>query len=437
MPKLSLLTNFFKLRENHTSIRTEITAGFTTFLTMAYIIFVNPAILAQAGMPYGDVFTATCLTAIAGCFLIGLLANYPIAIAPGLGLNAYFTYMIVLTFGYSWQTALGAVLIAGVFFFLLTIFKIRQWIINAIPQCIITATAAGIGLFIGMIALKNAGIITGNSSTLLTLGNLTSASALLALLGFFLIAALDHFRIAGSIIMVIIFISLIALLLGKTTYYGLVSLPPAIHKTFLAANVTQLFTSHGLMIIFTFVIVALFDSSGTLIGVLHDTNLIKHETGKKRLSRALTADSLATIIGSLLGTSTTATFIESAAGIKAGGRTGLTAITVSIFFIFALFLSPLAKLIPTFASTPALLFIACMMLKNMKDIHWDDLSEAIPSAITMMMIPYGFSIASGIGLGFISYTVIKIFCGKARELKPALILLTLIFAVYFLRQAFI
>ena len=245
------LDRFFKLTESNTNIRTELTAGFTTFLTMAYIIFVNPTILHLAGMPYGDVFTATCLTTIIGCVLIGLLANYPIAIAPGLGLNAYFAYMIVLTFGYTWQTALGAVLIAGIVFFLLTILGVRQWIINAIPQCIIIATAAGIGLFIGMIALKNAGIIIGNSSTLLSLGNLASVSALLALLGFFLIAALDHFRITGSIIMVILFIAIIALALGKTEYYGVVSMPPALHATFLAASVTQLFTSHGLMIIFT------------------------------------------------------------------------------------------------------------------------------------------------------------------------------------------
>lgn len=436
MKKLhSYLDRYFELKAHQTSVRTELTAGLTTFLMMSYIIFVNPTVLSAAGMSYGAVFTATCVTTIIGCLLLGLLANFPIAVAPGLGLNAYFAYMIVQTLGFSWQSALGAVLVAGIVFFLLTVFRVRQWIISAIPHCIITATAAGIGLFIGMIALQKAGIISGNKETLVQLGDIASVPALIALLGFFLTAALDHFKIPGSIIIVILAISLLALSMGLTHWQGLVSLPPSLSPTFLAASTHQLYSAHGLIIIFTFVMVALFDSSGTMIGVLHDTKLIDSPNGKKRLSRALMADSLATTAGALLGTSTTSTYLESAAGVRAGGRTGLTAVVVGLLFVIALFLAPLARLIPGFAATPALLFIACMMLKNMKDIHWDDLSEAIPSAITMIMIPFSFSIANGIGLGFISYVFIKIFCGKARELRPALIILAAVFAFYFIKSS--
>ncbi len=303
--------------------------------------------------------------------------------------------------------------------------------IKAAP--IITATAAGIGLFIGMIALHKAGIIAGNKDTLLQLGNIASLPALLALLGFFLTAMLDHFKIPGSIVIVIILLTLLALGFGLTHYQGIVSTPPSLSTTLFAANTHSLWSAQGIVIIFTFVMVALFDSSGTLIGVLHDTKLIQHTKGKKQLSRALLADSFACIAGALLGTSTTTTYIESSAGVKAGGRTGLTAITIGLLFILALFLAPLAKLVPDFAATPALLFISCMMLKNMKDIHWDDLSEAIPSAITMIMIPFSFSIADGIGLGFISYVVIKLLCGRLKELRFTLIVLAAAFAFYFLQ----
>jgi AGZA family xanthine/uracil permease-like MFS transporter len=429
------LDRFFQLRAHGTSIRTEIIAGATTFLTMSYVIFVIPNILSKSGMPAGDIFTATCLAAIVGCVLVGLLANLPIAIAPGLGLNAYFAYMIVLTLGYTWQAALGFVLIAGILFLLLSIFRVRQWLVNAIPKSLIIATAAGLGLFIGMIALKDAGIVISNKSTLLALGNLGTFSAVLALIGFYLIAMLDHYKIPGSIIIVIAFISLVALAFGKTHFHGIVAAPPSLHATFAAATFHNIFNAHGLIIIFTFVMVALFDSSGSLIGILHSTKLLEHEQGKKRLSRALAADSIATIAAALFGTSTTATFIESSSGVRAGGRTGLTALVTGGCFVFALFLSPLAKLIPGFASTPALLFIACMMLKDMKNIEWDDLSEAIPSAITMIMIPFSFSIANGIGLGFISYAVIKLFCGRAKELKPALLIIAAVFVLYFARHS--
>ena len=418
---------------NHqANLRTEITAGITTFLTMSYVLLVVPSMLTKTGMPHDAVFTATCLTTIIGCLLIGLLANYPIAIAPGLGLVGYFSYVVVLQMHFSWQTALGAVFIAGIVFFLLTVLHIRRWIIEAIPKSLSIGTAAGIGLFIGIIALKNAHIIVGNPASLLQLGHLSSAPALLALLGFILVVILEYYRFPAAIISVILLLSIIAILLGKAHFHGIFALPPLPKETFFALNFHDLLNIHGLIVIFTFLIVAFFDSTGTLIGVLHHTSLLQRQDAKKHLSCALTADSLATIVAGLLGTTTTATYVESTAGIRAGGRTGLTAVTVGILFIFALFLSPLTKMIPDFASSPALLYIACMMLKTMKDIPRKDITEFIPAAITMIMIPLSFSISNGIGLGFISYVFIKLCCGKARQIKPMLYILAIVFIIYFI-----
>jgi len=431
----NLLEKIFNLSFYQTSPRVEIVAGFTTFLTLAYIIFINPEILGLSGVPESSAFTATCLASMLGCFLVAFLANYPIAIAPGMALNVYFTYIIVLTLGFTWHQALSAVLIAGIIFLLLTIFRIRQLIIHAIPRCINIATAAGIGLLIGIIALKNAGIIVSNQHTLVQLGNIASAPVLLCFCGFFLIAILDHYRVPGAILISIICISIIALILHKTSYYGVFDLPPSVAPSFFAFDFHHLFTKEGIAIIFTFVIVALFDSSGTLIGVLHDIKPMNTPAEKKRLGRALMSDSIATVAGSILGTSSTSTFIESAAGVRAGGRTGLTALTIGILFLFSLFLSPLAKMIPTFATAPALLFISCMMLKHMSHIEWLDLSEAIPSALTMMMIPFTFSIANGIGLGFISYVIIKFATGKWKELNLPLLILAALFVVYFFADA--
>lgn len=429
---IQFIEDFFKLKTYHTTIRTEIIAGITTFLTMVYVIFVNPQILHQAGMPYHAVFLATCLTTVVGCLCAGLIANFPSSIAPSMGLNAYFTYVIVLKMGLPWQTALGAVFISGVIFFVLTVFRIRRWIINAIPTSLGIATTAGIGLFIGLIALKNAGIITGDSHTLVQLGNVHTASFVLCFLGFFLIVAFDHYKVTGAIVISILIVSLIALLLGKTHYHGILSLPPSVAPTAFKFSFTDLFNKDGIIVIFTFLLVALFDSSGTLIGLVHEAKLPMNDPDtKQRVAQALMADSLGTLAGSVLGTSTTANYIESTAGIRAGGRTGLTAVVIAILFGFAIFLSPLASMIPVFATAPALLFIASMMLKHMKHIDWDDLSEAIPAAITIIMIPFSFSIANGIGLGFISYLVIKVMTGKISQIKPGVALISAIFFLYF------
>lgn len=427
----SILEKWFSLSLYKTTPRIEITAGLTTFLTMAYIIFINPVILSYAGLPESSAFTATCCSAIIGCALLAFLANYPIAIAPGMGLNVYFTYVTVLTLGFTWQQGLACVLIAGIIFFFMTVTRVRQGILNAIPHSISMATAAGIGLFIGVIALKNAGIIVANKNTLMQLGSIASAPVLLCFLGFFLIAILDHYRIPGAILISIISISIIALLFKQTTYYGILDIPPSVGPSFFAFQFHGLFTKPGIAIIFTFVIVALFDSSGTLIGLLHDIKPMFTPEEKKRIGHALMADSVATIGGAMMGTSTTSPFIESAAGVRAGGRTGLTALTVAILFILALFFSPLAKMIPPFATAPAMLFISCMMLKHMAHLDWQDLSESIPAAITMMMIPFTFSIADGIGLGFISYTIIKALTGKWKSLNPTLLILSILFVIYF------
>ena len=427
------LAKRFELALYKTTVRNELIAGASTFFTMVYIIFVNPMILAKSGMPATAVFTATCLVVIVACLLVGLLANYPIAIAPSMGLNMYFSYVVVLTFGYSWQTALGAVFISGVLFFLLTLSGIRRLMIEAMPPCISTATAVGIGLFIGMIALQNAGIIVGDPRTLLKLGPLLNVPVLLTLVGFFMIVMFEYYQITGAVVISIFAISMIALVLGYTHFYGVVALPPSLSPTFLHLAIPSLFNKHSIMIIFTFVLVAFFDGVGTLMGVLRHVEPLRpdRQACKRRLKRTLISDSVATILAGLLGTSNTTVYIESAAGIRVGGRTGLTAITVAILFIIALFFSPLVKMMPSFASTPALLFIACMMLKHMGDIQWHDLTQAIPAAVTMIMIPFSFSIADGIGLGIISYVIIQLLCGKIKTVKPMLIVLALLFMVYF------
>ena len=426
------LMRYFQVTENNSTFRTECVAGITTFLTMAYIILVNPAILASTGMNLGAAFIATCLSAALGSFLTGVMANYPIAVAPGMALNVYFAYVIVGGLGYSWESCLGAVFISGVLFFLLTVTGVRQWVIRAIPESLTTGICAGIGLFIALIALKTSGIVISQEKTLLTLGHIDSQQGLLFLTGFCLIVALDYLRIPGAMLIGILFVTLVGILLGINHFHGIVSDMPSLSSTWMKLDIGGMWHGQGLMIIFTFFLVALFDSAGTLVGVLSQTPLIDDPARHRRVSRALVADSIATIGGSLLGTSTTSPYIESAAGVRAGGRTGLTAVVVALLFLGALFFSPLAATIPDYATGPALLFVASLMVKNLVRIPWEDFTEAVPGVITFVMIPFTFSIADGIGLGFISYTLIKLFCGKWEALKPTLILLTLLFVGYFI-----
>ena len=415
VPNLSsgVIERLFKPSENHTTFRTEVLAGITTFLTMCYIIIVNPLILAETGMDHGAVFVATCLAAAIGCLVMGMIANYPIALAPGMGLNAYFTYSVCLGMGVPWQTALAAVFVSGLVFLAISFLKIREAIVNAIPMSLKFAIGGGIGLFLALIALKNAGIIVDNSATLVGLGNIKQPTVLLALLGFLFIVVLHHFKIRGAIIISILVITVIATVLGLNEFKGVVGHIPSITPTFMQMDFEGLFTASMVGVIFVFFIVDLFDSTGTLVGVAHRAGLL--QDGKlPRLKKALFADSTAIVAGAALGTSSTTPFIESASGVAAGGRTGLTAVVVALLFLSCLFLAPLAQSVPSFATAPALLFIGVLMIQGITHIDWDDITEAVPAFLTIVFMPFTYSIADGIAMGFISYALVKLFTGKAK-----------------------
>lgn len=421
-----MINRLFKLKENHTNIRTEVIAGFSAFLAMSYIIFVNPTILALTGMDKGAVFVATCLTAAFGSMLMGLLANYPIALAPGMALNTYFTYGVVLGGGYSWQVALGAVFISGLIFLTLSILPIREYIVNSIPKSLKIAIVAGIGLFLGIIGLKNAGVISGNPATL-TLLNFHEPTSLLALLGFFLIIFLERIHMIGSIIISVLTITLIGVWLGVIQFAGIFSLPPSVLPTFMQMDIPGALNLGLITIVFAFLFVDLFDNTGTLIAIAHRVGFMNEKGKLPRIGKVLLADSTAAIASAVVGTSTTTSYLESAVGVKAGGRTGLMAVVVGLFFLAALFLSPLAQSIPPYATAPAIIYIACLMTRAFTEIDWKDATEYAPALMTAIAMPVTFSIAEGISLGFISYTVIKLITGRFRELNAAIVILSLIF----------
>jgi AGZA family xanthine/uracil permease-like MFS transporter len=390
--------------------------------------------LSATGMDSGAVFVATCLAAAIGCFIMGLYANYPVALAPGMGLNAFFSYVVVLHMGYSWQVALGAVFLSGVCFTLLSLFKIREWIINSIPLPMRKGIAAGIGLFLALIALKNAGIVVANPATFVSLGDLTALPAALACLGFIAIIALAHFRVKGGVMIAILGVTVIGLIMGDIQYGGIVSMPPSIAPTFLQMDIAGAFNVGMISIIFAFLFVDLFDTSGTLIAVADKAKLLDKDGNLPRLNRALLADSGASITGAMLGTSTTTSYIESIAGVAEGGRTGLTAVVVGILFLFALFFAPLAGMVPAYATAGALLYVAVLMVGGLKSINWDDITEAAPVVIVAIMMPLTFSIANGIAVGFVTYAAIKVASGKAKELSASVWFLSILFLaklVYF------
>ncbi|MBA6418177.1 NCS2 family permease [Pseudomonas sp. 5Ae-yellow] len=424
-----MLEKLFKLSEHGTNVRTELLAGLTTFLTMAYIIFVNPAMMADAGIDPGAAFVATCLAAAIGSLVMGLWANYPIALAPGMGLNAFFSYTVVGSMGYSWEVALGAVFLSGLMFFLLSIFRIREWIINSIPMALRSAIAAGIGLFLALIALKNAGIVIDHPETLVAMGDLTQPDALLAAGGFAVIVALAYRKVTGAVMIGILLVTAISLLTGLSQADGVVSAPPSLTPTFMQLDIKGALEVGMLSIIFAFLFVDLFDTSGTLIGVAQRANLVDKDGKMPRLGRALMADSTATMAGAALGTSTTTSYIESAAGTAAGGRTGLTACVVALLFLLSLFFSPLAGAVPAFATAPALLFVAVLMTGGLVQVDWDDLTEAAPVVITAIMMPLTFSIANGIAAGFIVWTAIKLLSGRWRDLNLSLYILAGLFII--------
>lgn len=424
-----MLEKLFQLKAHNTTLRTEILAGLTTFLTMAYILFVNPAILGETGMDKGAVFVATCLAAAIGSAVMGLIANYPIALAPGMGLNAFFTYTVVLGMGHTWQVALGAVFLSACMFFLLSIFRIREWIINSIPLELRSAIAAGIGLFLALIALQSAGIVVDNPATLVGMGDLSKPQALLAILGFFLIVGLEARRVTGAVLIGILVVTVISILLGVSEFGGVVSMPPSLAPTFLQLDILGALDVGLISVIFAFLFVDLFDNSGTLIAVAKKAGLMRKDGYLPKMGRALIADSTAALGGSLLGTSTTTSYIESAAGVSAGGRTGLTAIVVSLLFLGALFFAPLAGSIPAYATAPALFFVAVLMASGLGEIEWSDLTVAAPVLITALAMPLTYSIATGIAFGFIAWTGVKLLAGRWRELSPAMWVLSILFVI--------
>jgi AGZA family xanthine/uracil permease-like MFS transporter len=426
-----MLDRYFRLKEHGTTVRTELLAGLTTFLTMAYIIFVNPLILSDAGMDHGAVFVATCLAAALGTAIMGLYANYPIALAPGMGLNAYFTYTVVLTMDYPWQAALGAVFVSGVLFLILSILPVREAIINAIPRSLKMSISAGIGLFLAIIGLKNAGIIQGSDATLVTIGDLTQWPTILAAIGFVATAAMAARRVPGALVIAILAVSVLGMLLGVSEFRGIVDVPPDPTPTLFQLDIAAALEIGLITIVFAFLFVDLFDTAGTLIGVSARAGLLDSEGRLPRLRQALLADSTASIAGACLGTSTTTSYIESAAGINSGGRTGLTALTVAGLFLLALFLAPLAQSIPAYATAPALVFVACLMARGLTEVDWDDATEYAPALVTAVSMPLTFSIAHGIAFGFITYAAIKLLSGRIGEARIAVVVLAVLFCVKF------
>ena len=426
-----MLERLFELSENGTTVRTEVLAGFTTFLTMAYISVVNPLILADAGMDFGAVFVATCLAAAFGTFIMGFWANYPIALAPGMGLNAYFTYTVVKTMGFTWQVGLGAVFLSGLIFLVISVLPIREQIINAIPRSLKMAISAGIGFFLGIIALKNAGIVVDHPATLVSIGDMTTWPVILAAIGFVVMVALDRRSVPGAIIIGILLVTIVASVLGISQFKGVVAVPPDPSPVLLQLDIAGALQIGLISIIFAFLFVDLFDTAGTLVGVAHRAGLLDKDGKLPRLGRALIADSAATSVGAALGTSTTTSYIESAAGIKAGGRTGLTAVVVGILFLLTLFFSPLAQSVPAFATAPALLFVACMMARGLVEVDWEDVTEYAPAVVTAIAMPLTFSIAHGIAFGFITYAAVKALSGRFGELHPAVAILAVLFVVKF------
>ena len=426
-----MLQRYFEMDRYGTTLRTEVVAGITTFMTMAYIIFVNPQILADAGMERGAVFVATCLAAALASAFMGLFANYPIALAPGMGLNAYFTYGVVLGMGHSWETALGAVFVSGILFLVVSLTRIREWVIDSIPLSLKLAIAAGIGMFLAIIGLKSAGIIQASEATLVTMGDLKSLPVALSVVGFLLIVALDARRIPGAIIIGILAVTATGIALGTNSFGGIVSLPPLIAPVFLKLDILGALEVGLVAIVFTFFFVDVFDNTGTLVGVAHKAGLVGPDGKLPRVRRALTVDSTAAMAGAALGTSTTTSYIESAAGVNAGGRTGLVAVTVAVLFLAALFFAPLAGSIPAFATAPALVYVACMMMAAIKEVDFSDATEYAPAVVTIAAMPLTFSIAHGIAFGFIAYTGIKLLAGKLNDVKPAVAILALLFVLKF------
>ncbi|MCZ8123099.1 MAG: NCS2 family permease [Magnetospirillum sp.] len=426
-----MLDRFFGLIEAGTTVRVEILAGITTFLTMAYIIVVNPSILAVAGMDKDAVFVATCLAAAFSCFIMGLYANYPIALAPGMGLNAFLAFGMVKGMGMSWETALGAIFCSSVLTVALSLSPARAWIFNGIPRALKFGIAGGIGLFLAIIGLKNAGLVVDHPATLITLGDVKQPAVVLAALGFMVMVALEARKFPGAIIVAILGVTALGVGLGLTQFQGIVSAPPSIAPTFLKLDIWGALQFGVISTILVLMFVDLFDTAGTLVGVSQRAGLLTQDGKLPRLKKALVADSSASLIGSLLGTSNTTSYIESAAGVEAGGRTGLVAVVVGLLFLAALVFAPLANTVPAYATAPALVLVACYMAKGLVDLDWGDITEYAPGMIAAMAMPFTFSIAHGIAFGFIAYAAIKTLAGRAAEVSGAVWTIAILFVLKF------
>ncbi|EEJ8997767.1 adenine permease AdeP [Salmonella enterica] len=424
-----MLERVFKLREHGTTARTEVIAGFTTFLTMVYIVFVNPQILGVAGMDTSAVFVTTCLIAAFGSILMGLFANLPVALAPAMGLNAFFAFVVVQAMGLPWQVGMGAIFWGAVGLLLLTIFRVRYWMIANIPVSLRVGITSGIGLFIGMMGLKNAGVIVANPETLVSIGNLTSHSVLLGVLGFFIIAILASRNIHAAVLVSIIVTTLLGWIMGNVHYNGIVSAPPSVTSVVGHVDLAGSFNLGLAGVIFSFMLVNLFDSSGTLIGVTDKAGLADEKGKFPRMKQALFVDSISSVTGAFVGTSSVTAYIESSSGVSVGGRTGLTAVVVGILFLLVIFLSPLAGMVPPYAAAGALIYVGVLMTSSLARVNWQDLTESVPAFITAVMMPFSFSITEGIALGFISYCVMKIGTGRLRDLSPCVVIVALLFVL--------
>ena len=429
---LTILEKTFDLKLNNTTVKKELLAGFTTFITMAYIIFVNPQMMAASGMDQGASFVGTCLAAAIACIAMGLYANWPVGLAPGMGLNAFFTYTVVNEMGYAWEIALGAVFLAGILFVIMSITPLRRWMLDSIPLNLRIAMGSGVGLFIGFIGLKSGGIIISNNATLLSLGDFSKIETILAALGFLSITILSVRKIPGAIIIGVLVITIIGVFLGIVNFNGVVSMPPALAPTLMKLDIIGALDLAMISVIMSFLFVNLFDTAGTLLGVATRANLVDEKGDIKNLDKALKADSSSSVFGAFFGCSPVTSYVESSAGIEAGGRTGLAAVVVGILFIIAIFFSPIAAIIPAYATAGALVYVAILMLSGMERLNWQDSSELLPALIIIIMIPLTFSIANGIALGFIAYIAIKIFTGKLKSISSGAWFLGLVFLSKFI-----
>lgn len=428
-----MLKKLFGFDPAKTTVRTEIVAGVTTFLTMSYILAVNPAMFGELdGMPIGSVFTSTALAAIVGCLAMAFIGKLPFGLAPGMGLNAFFVYSVCMGMGYSWQFALTAVLIEGLIFIVLTLTNVREAIVDAIPMSLRNAIGAGIGLFIAFIGLKSAGVVVADGATLVALGDITSGSALLAFIGLIITGFLYARNVPGAILLGIIITMLIGIPLGVTEFKGVVSVPESISPIFCQFEFDKIFSVDMLVVVFTFFFIDMFDTVGTLVGVCTKAKMLDEKGNIHRVKQAFMADSIATTVGAILGTSTTTTYVESAAGVAQGGRSGLTALIVGGCFVVALFFSPLFLSIPSAATAPALIIVGLLMMEQVKNIPFDDFSESIPAFVCMIMMPLTYSISNGILIGMITYVLMNMICGKFKKLSPAIYILAVLFILKYI-----